>query len=289
MIVLLLSIVCATYLVICFRYFQHFGIQNLHAIVFNYITCVITGLWFSGLVPDVPKIVSAPWFPFAAVLGCSFFCIFNLMGYVANHVGVTVTSVASKLSMVIPVTVAAFIYDDAFGWIKIAAIALALIAVIFTSRTQASIETHLELKGLMLVLLIFFGSGINDTMVNFASVKLMKPEEFNIFNVVIFFFASITGVIALSTQIIFQKKRVPFKAVLGGIALGIPNYFSLLFLIRALHLPGWSSSVIFPINNLGIVILTAVCAYVLFREKLTPINLAGIATALLAIGLMIFA
>jgi hypothetical protein len=51
MIFLLLSIVCSTYLVLSFRYFERFGLKNLHAIVFTYITCVITGIIMSIEIP----------------------------------------------------------------------------------------------------------------------------------------------------------------------------------------------------------------------------------------------
>ena len=70
--------------------------------------------------------------------------------------------------------------------------------------------------------------------------------------------------------------------------LGVPNYFSLLFLMEALRLPGWRSSVIFPVNNMGIVVLTAVCAALLFREELSQKNFIGILLAVAAISLLIF-
>ena len=289
MIFLLLSIVCATYLVLCFKYFEKFRIENLHAIVFNYLTCVITGIIMLHERPDVSAIVHKPWFPFAAFLGCSFFCVFNIMGYVANNIGVTVTSVASKLSMVIPVTAAVLLYHDPFTALKGIAVFLALAAVFLASLTEKSREKHMEIKGLILALLIFLGSGIGDALVNYASVKLMRADEFNSFTVVIFTFASLCGIMVLMFQMIYLKRSVPLKAVAGGILLGVPNYFSLLFLIKALRIPGWKSSVIFPINNMGIVVLTAVCAFIFFREKLLKVNLIGIGLALIAILLMIFA
>lgn len=289
MIFLLLSIVCATYLVLCFKYLEKFGIKNLHAIVFNYLTCVITGIIVSQEIPDVSVIVHKPWFPFAVFLGFSFFCIFNIMGYVANNIGVTVTSVASKLSMVIPVTAAILLYHDSFTILKAISVLLALTAVFLTSLTEKSHEKNLEVKGLLMAFLIFLGSGVGDALVNYASVRLMRPEEFHSFNIMIFTFASLCGVIVLIFQGINLKRSIPLKAAAGGILLGIPNYFSLLFLIKALNVPGWKSSVVFPINNMGIVVLTAVCAFILFREKLLKVNLIGIGLALIAILLMIFA
>lgn len=247
------------------------------------------GIIMSHQIPDVAMIVQKPWFPFAVYLGFSFFCIFNLMGYVANNIGVTVTSVASKLSMVIPVTAAILLYHDSFPFLNIIAVLLALAAVFLVSLTEKSHAKHMEVKGLLLAFLIFLGSGIGDSIVNYASVKLMRADEFNSFNVVLFSFASLCGIVVLIFQSNYLKRSVPLKAVAGGILLGIPNYFSLLFLIKALHIPGWKSSVVFPINNMGIVVLTAVCAFILFREKLLKANLIGLGLALVAILLMIFA
>jgi drug/metabolite transporter (DMT)-like permease len=287
MIALPLSILSATFLVLSFKYFERFGIRNLHAIVFNYITCVITGLLMSQEFPDISILVHRPWFPFAAFLGCCFFCVFNLMGYVANNVGVTVASVASKLSLVIPVIVAVFLYGDSFTILKGMALLLALIAVFLTSITKATHDKHIEAKGLVLAFIIFLSSGLNDSLVNYASVKLMNNDEFHDFNILIFTFASLSGVLVLLWRVLFRNEMVPFKAVIGGVILGVPNYFSLLFIIKALHIPGWNSSVIFPINNMGIVVLTAVCALILFKEKLLNANVIGIGLALAAILLLI--
>ena len=47
--------------------------------------------------------------------------------------------------------------------------------------------------------------------------------------------------------------KFELKTVFGGIALGIPNYFSVYFLVRALRSDLWDSSGIFTVNNVGVV------------------------------------
>lgn len=300
---LLLSIVCATYLVICFKYFQKLGIRNLPAIVFNYITCVCTGLMMTETAPDITAL-REPWFPVAAFLGCCFFCIFNLMGFVARNIGLTMTSAASKLSMVIPVTVAIILYDQPLTVIKGIAIGLAVVALVFTSERSTDDDhdterqprdphhksfAHTRTFGVLMALLIFLGSGLNDALVNYASEKLMDEDDFNNFNIVIFTFASLCGILVLLFRFVFYRDVPTAKEMLGGILLGIPNYFSLLFLIEALNYPGWASSAIFPVNNMGIVLLTAVAAVILFRERLSKLNWAGMGIAMVSIALLIFA
>ena len=100
MIALPLSIVCATFLVICFKYYERFGIVTLHAIVFNYILCVATGIMMTGDLPD-SSVFHKAWFPVAAILGCSFFCIFNLMAFVARNIGLNACAFAGATLMVL--------------------------------------------------------------------------------------------------------------------------------------------------------------------------------------------
>lgn len=288
MIALLLSIVLSTYLVLVFKIFKRYGIDNLQAIIFNYMTCVVTGILFSGKIPT-GNIFSEGWFPYAVFLGISFFSIFNMMGYVAANIGVTLTSVASKLSMVIPVAFAVYLYDQKFTLIKIAGLLLAIGAVYLTSVDTHSKTKDFRLKGLLLAFTIFIGSGINDSVVNYAFANFLTANEFDLFNITVFVIASIGGLIILISRRVFLNRAIQGKAIIGGILLGIPNYFSLLFLLHALVMPGWESSVIFPINNMGIVVLTAAGGWLIFREKLSGVNMVGIGVGLGAIVLMIFA
>ena len=84
-----------------------------------------------------------------------------------------------------------------------------------------------------------------------------------------------------------RKTRVPrWKNILAGIALGIPNYGSIYFLIKALDMHNLESSVIFPVNNVGIVALSVVCARILFNENLSLKNIVGVILAIISIALM---
>lgn len=289
MIALILSVVLSTYLVICFKIFERFNINTFQAIVFNYITCLATGILISQGNLHINDFIPKPWLPFALFLGCSFFLVFNLMGYVANHIGATVTSVASKLSMVIPVIAAMILYHDSITIIKVIAVVLALIAVYLVSVKDSGQQKHLQTQGIILAAVIFLASGINDSVVNYVTLKLLRPEETSRFNIAIFLFAACSGIIVLIIQLIIKKKTVQLKNVSGGILLGVPNYFSLFYLIVAIRDGGWSSSVIFPVNNMGIVILTAASAYLLFKERFSKMNLTGLAIALVAIALILIA
>jgi uncharacterized membrane protein len=78
-----------------------------------------------------------------------------------------------------------------------------------------------------------------------------------------------------------------WKNLLGGVALGIPNYGSMLFMLWALA-DGLGGSVVFPVNNVGIIVATAIGAVLIFREHLSRINRAGVVLAALSIILMAY-
>ena len=80
------------------------------------------------------------------------------------------------------------------------------------------------------------------------------------------------------------------KSLIGGVALGIPNYFSIYFLVKALQEMHnefqMESSSLFMVNNLSIVILSVGIGLVFFREKLDKFKIFGLFLALVSLYLI---
>jgi len=72
---------------------------------------------------------------------------------------------------------------------------------------------------------------------------------------------------------------------LWGLLLGVPNYFSMYFLVKTLN-AFQQASLVFPINNIGIVLMSSLMAFVFFKEKFNKQKMIGLALASLAIVLM---
>ena len=70
------------------------------------------------------------WFYVALALGFLFIAIFNVMALTAQKNGLSVASVASKMSVIIPVLFGIIIYKESVGFYKILGIILALVAVV---------------------------------------------------------------------------------------------------------------------------------------------------------------
>lgn len=279
MIYLLLSILSSTAIFVLFKLFSKYKIDTLQAIVVNYVTAFACGLLFyDGQIR--PEIVYVNWFSIAIALGFLFIAIFNVMALTAQRNGLSVVSVASKMSVIIPILFGIYIYNESAGLQKVLGIVLALIAVYLTS-VKPKTDSGLS-KSIFLPILLFIGSGTIDTSVNHFAPK----NDMQLFLAVIFGMAGIIGFIILSYKSIVQKKHFKLKAMPFGIALGIVNYCSMYFLLKALRVDGFESSSIFTINNVVIVAVSTLIGLLLFKERISVNNWIGISIAVISIVLV---
>ena len=166
MIYLLFSVLSATLIFVVFKLFERFKINILQAITANYIAAFITGIIAYGQVISISKVVSFNWFYYTILLGVLFIIVFNLMAITTQKGGLSVVSIATKMSMVIPILFGLIYYKEDVGVLKIIGIALALIAVYFSSlKAKSSVIIHK--KYLIYPILVFIGSGIVDTSLKF--------------------------------------------------------------------------------------------------------------------------
>jgi len=135
---------------------------------------------------------------------------------------------------------------------------------------------------LWLIILVFIGQGISDSIFNDFAQKF--PDEGGyLFFMVLFFMASISGILILIGKSVKTKNKLQLKSVFWGIIFGVPNFFSLLFFLKALSDPKLSSSIVFPLVSMGVVVSSSLIGIFLFKEKLSKTNWIGILLSVCAI------
>lgn len=286
MIYLLLSIIISSSLFVVFKLFELFKIDVLQAIVVNYLVAFCIGYSLSNINISLQEIPNQSWFLGALFLGILFILVFNIMGLTAQQNGVSVASVAGKMSVVVPVLFGVFFYKESVGFVKITGIVLALVAVYLTSTKEKT--KSVEKQYLVYPILLFLGSGIIDTFIKYVETNYVQDGGVPIFSATIFIFAFAFGILLIFSKKIISNVKLAWKNVVGGIVLGIPNYFSIDFLLRALKTDGLESSTLFTINNVSIVLLTTIFGLLIFKEKLLPKNWIGIVMAVISIFLVVY-
>lgn len=292
MIFLLGSIVLSSYLTLAFKFCERYNIDIFQAIVFNYIICVITGSIVNGSFPVTMQSFSYAWVQWGCAMGVLFIGLFNLIGITTQKSGVAVATVANKLSLAIPVLLAVYLYGEVLLGLKLLGIGIALLAVALTCYKPAKNQQAQGLKsgGLqyLLPVVLFVGSGLLDAVINHVQKNYITDDNSNAFLITGFLSAAVIGSVILIIQLFRGKKKIPFANLLAGILIGIPNYFSIWFLMKFLKTSPWQSTAKIPVNNMGIVLFSSVAAWLLFKEKLSWINWAGIFLSIAAIALIAF-
>jgi drug/metabolite transporter (DMT)-like permease len=239
------------------------------------------GFLLSDEMVSVNFIVTKSWFFGSVILGILFITIFNVTALTAQRGGLSVASVAGKMSLVIPVLFGIIVYEESFSVFKFIGIVLALLAVFLTSKKSNGVAFNKSI--LLLTFILFLGAGIIDTLVKYIEMNYVATDELIYYIATTFLIAGCIGISILMFQLISKKTSILFKNIIGGIVLGVPNYFSLYFLIKALQHPTLESSTIFTINNVLIVLVTSLLGIMLFKEYLSVRNKVGILLSIVAI------
>jgi drug/metabolite transporter (DMT)-like permease len=287
------SIFFTSFIYIIFKSFTRFGVDPLPAIVMSYVSRVIFGFiiepnslgqYFSKIPVNLLLLASAT--------GVTFIIVFALVSRSTREIGVSSTTIISRMSMVIPAGFSIILYGDSLGWLKISGIVLALIAIYFTvyqkqgkviSGQGATIKNK---RRLMLPVFLFAGSGIADTFLKISQKSYMLHKPDFLYIDMLFTASAVAGIIALLFIKMPLKQILKKQNLLWGLILGITNYISLLLFILALTKGNLQGSQIFPINSVGIVLVSALLAMIFFREKLVPHKIAGLILAVVAILLI---
>lgn len=263
------------------KLFSRYNVEALQAIVVNYAVCVATGIIFTGVQPFNVATLHAAWLPWALAMGGVFIGIFYLMAFCTKVEGMAATVIANKLSLVIPVAFSMIVYGERSGWVKTTGILLALPAVYLTTISGRDTPGP---KKFGWAALLFFLSGGLDTLVNFITTSFLHtPQDRAGCTIVTFATASATGAAIVARQLGRGKTKPESKNVAAGIALGIPNFFSIYFLVQGLHSHVFQSSATIPILNISILVATALVAMTIFHERTNKWQAAGLALAIVSI------
>ena len=285
MVYLLISICISSFLFVIFKLFDVLNINTFQAIVVNYFTAAVLGFYLSNNSVSFTEIPYQPWFFGAFLLGIMFILVFNIMALTSQKNGLSVASVSSKMSVVIAIVFGVWYYEENLSLIKFIGILLALIAVYLTSSKEKNGIVQKN-KDFLFPILLFFGSGAIDTSLKYVETSFVEEGGVPLFSATIFGCAFVLGVIVLMYQKIKGILSFELKSIFGGILLGVPNYFSIVYLLKALSTEGMESSSAFTLNNVGIVILSTLFGLFIFKEKLIIKNWLGIGIAVVSIILI---
>jgi drug/metabolite transporter (DMT)-like permease len=283
MIYVLASAICSVLVSVLLKLARRLGLDVAQMVAWNY--AMAAALAALLLKPSLAPLraTAAPW-PALIGLGVLLPTIFLTLGASVRHAGIVRSDTAQRLSLLISLLAAFALFGERLDAAKALGCALGLLALLgMVWRGERRRDTN-GAASWCWPLLVFVGFGAIDVLfkrVAAAGVPL------GISLLAMFVLALPVASALAAWQGLRSGAHFALRHTLGGLLLGLFNFGNILFFLRAHRALPQHPALVFASMNLGVVVLGALTGTLLFRERLSRINLAALLLALLAIALLV--
>ena len=282
---LILAIIASSLVSIMMRVGEGRAKNNISMLSVNYFLCMILAIIYTG-VGNLMQ--TGEGLGTAIGLGSinGFFYIASLILF-QNSVkknGVVLSSIFMKLGIMMPLIISILLFGEMPTVVQVIGFVIAVTAIVIINmkEKEENVTNHKTNRtspvklGLILVLV---GCGMADGMSKIYQ-ELGTREFEELFLVCTFVIAFILSVLFVK----YKKQKYTSNEILYGILLGVPNYYSARFLLKALgEIPAVVAYPTFSIGTIAVITLTGVVA---FKEKLTIRQMFAVGLIAVAVVLL---
>ena len=276
---LILAAACCSVIVsILLKLAKAQGFDVLQMIVWNYASAsVLCFLWFK---PDLQhiSIINTPWWLIIA-LGILLPSVFLCLAKSLQYAGIVKTEIAQRLSVVLSLLAAFFIFQEQFNTLKIIGIVLGVLAVLslLFSHQQDKIGRSSTKQAMLYLALVWFGYALIDVLLKYTTgLGLQFAVALNLMFICAFILS--LAYIAMTTKTIGNRKNI-----LAGMGLGLLNFANIALYVKAHMLLKDTPAIVFAGMNILVVVFGALSGLIIFKEKLTPITALGLTLGLASV------
>lgn len=255
MIYLILAIICSCTISIVMRISSKYVPNSYGMLCSNYLICFLVGT-FHVQNSIYTELAFNDTLGFGLLQGILYLVSFVLFQRSIQKNGMILSSLYMKLGVIVPLIISIFLFQELPSFFQWIAILLAMIAIIIMNRDdQQSNYFHLSLVLLLLM------NGLGDAMGKIFETYGDLSQS-SLFLIYTFFFAFLLCILLC----IKTKEKITFKMLLFGICIGIPNYYSSFFLLKALtYLPG---IIVYPCFSIATILSITTVGMSVFKERL---------------------
>lgn len=233
---------------------------------------LLAGAWWLSPLASAPGTLGARTALVGAASGASW--VFGLLTLQAGirAAGLALSAGFSRLSVVLPLLACLLVWGEALAPLEIAGVALAVLAGVLLAMGRSGPAGALSRQALPALLLLVLGQAVAQTSLKVFE-RTCPLEEMAGFLLVLFGSAAL-----LSGALLFRREGSLCRREMGwGVAVGVPNLGTGLFITLALaELRG---TLVFPLQNVGALVLLTLLGVFLWRERLRRLAWAGMLLA----------
>ena len=260
---LILSLLSSITIALFLRVLEHKKSSRIVVIASNYVTAGTLAYFLSN-----KSYLTFPILAFGIVVGLFFSIAFITFSRAIKTKGIASAVTIGRVSLAIPVALSIFAWGERPFLIDIVGLLLIFFIILAWEGKIGKISP--------ILLALFFLFGCIDSAMKFFKLEFPAVDD-GFFLIILFYSAMVWS----WGYILFSGKKAAPKDIFSGFLLGIPNFFSSYFLLKALVLiPAY---IVFPFINTGMIILSALLGYLFFKERLSRKKVVLIFLGILAL------
>lgn len=280
MIFLVLSIICSVTVGVMLKLAKRYQINVMQAVTWNYLFAICLSLVFFK--PNLGAISLADGKPVYIALGILLPIIFLIQGLAVRYTGLARTDIAQRLSLFLSLCAAYFLFNEQFNRLKYVGLIFGFAAIVCTMYRKS--ESKLVQSNWLYLLLVFIGFGAIDVLFKLVSQITIVPYTTSLF--IIFCISFILSLAYILYLAVVKKNKLQLINFICGCVLGLFNFGNILFYLKAHKAMADNPSTVFAAMNMGVIIVGSIIGIVIFKERLSKLNYAGLILALVAVTLI---
>ena len=272
---------CSVAVSILLKVAKNKGLSPIHMISWNYMTAsLLCFFWFK---PDIQHISMSqtPWLLILA-LGILLPSVFLLLAKALQTAGILKTEIAQRLSVVLSLAAAYFIFQEQFNQLKILGSALgigAVLCILFSHRQS----TGQGSQGMLYLGLVWVGYALIDVLLKYTtSLGLQFTIALNLM-----FICAL--IMSMGYLLLKYKSLGSIQNIGAGLLLGVLNFANIAFYVKAHMLLKDSPAIVFAGMNILVVVLGVIAGVMFFKERLKPASAAGLLLGLTSVICLAYA
>lgn len=274
----LCSIVVSIFLKVC----RNKGFLPLEMITWNYaLASILCFLWFRPNIAQI-SLTHTPWLLIIA-LGVLLPSVFLFLAKSLQTAGILKTEIAQRLSVILSLSAAYFIFHEQFNQYKWFGIGLGLCAVLcilFSHRSGRDSSSH---SGMWYLACVWGGYALIDVLLKYTTgLGLQFAVVLNLMFVAAF-------ILSLSYIKLKYGSFGQFKNIMAGLFLGLLNFANIALYVKAHMLLKDSPAIVFAGMNILVVLFGVLSGLIFFKEKLKLSSLLGLVLGLASVVCLAYA
>ena len=306
MINLLFAVTCSVAIGMIFKYTGPTDIDRTALLTINYAAAVAVAgvlIGVGGRSVEGSLGLSTGLLALGAGTGALLIAGFFLLAYATDVAGMSLAIGVMRVSVVIPFLASWLVWEEVPSLAQGSGMVLAAVAFFLIARKERQVEpvsvatapgdggagvrevvADVDWHAFGVLALTFCMGGAVDLSMKTFEEGFGTSNSQVLFLLLAFGVAFLIGAVMVGRRILRSGEWPQARTVGWGVLLGVVNYGSLEFILRAIAvLPG---PFVFPANNIAIMVLAAVLGVYFWNEYLSRANRIGIGLAIIALVML---